>query len=414
MENIDGRHHGSETADLNIGVSKPVVHTQQLTRTNSNESLLALTSTNQNMPNIQGHAILVSGTSHEPTPVLIQGSQQVNPNRMVQPRMVDIPQGQPTHMNTGTPIRPPVMPPNTGSSNPPRVPIGFVERAPQIFTAKSRFEGDNKGLQKMHEPGEPTNYENYQVCSGKCSGWIGTYLPCLCCCSNPYQRVQEGYSGIITRFGKFYKLVGPGLHYLIPELDQLSLIDKREKVSQLKQQNVVTLDNASLTIDAILYYKIVNSYKSKFAAVNLTESIQDLGITTLRNVVGKMTVQQFLELQDHLAEQIEAEIAHVAATWGVKVMRLLVQDVFLPQQFRKTFSTGAVAKRISEAQVINSKADVQVAKLLKDASDALNTDAAFQIRYIDALENIAKNPNPKMIFFPADYQHVGTANADLL
>lgn len=314
------------------------------------------------------------------------------------------PGGQP-----GYPGRPGFPPQQIAPYNPQQGP-GFGQ---QRFPTVSRFEGDNKGLQNVSENG-PSTYESYQVCSAKCSSFMGTYMNCLGCWTNPYQQVPEGYSGMITRFGKFYKLVGPGLHYLLPELDTLVLIDKREKVVQLKQQNVVTMDNATLIIDAVLYYKIKNSYKSKFAAVNLSESINDLSITTLRNIVGRMTVQMFLERQDHLAESIEAEISHVADTWGVKVTRLQVQDVYLPQQFRNTFSTGAVAKRISEAQVINSKAEVQVAKLLKEASDALNTEAAFQIRYIDALENIAKSNNPKMIFFPADYKDVGAANTDLL
>lgn len=351
----------------------------------------------------------------EPWQVLFQGTQE-NQHNMIQPGMINIIHGQPTYnMNTSTvtPLKPPVMPPGYGMNNPQRIPV-VMGAHPQAFPNVSRFHGDNIGLQNLHDSGEPTNYEKYQVCAGTCSGWIGTWLPCLPCCSNPYQRVPEGYSGVITRFGKFYKLIGPGLHYLLPSLDQLSLIDKREKVSELKEQSVVTVDNATLTIDAVLYYKIVNSYKSKFAAANLTESIQDLGMTTLRNVVGKMSVQQFLELQDHLAEQIEAEMTHVAATWGIKVMRLQVQDVFLPPQFRKAFQTGVVAKRISEAKVIHSTADVHVAKLLKDASDALNTEAAFQIRYIDALEDIARSGTQKMIFFPSDYKDVGASNNDLL
>lgn len=367
-------------------------------------------------------------------PTFIQMTPQGMPNQpMMQPHMVPMPGqsmqyggpgpqnprvhpmgigfGVPQHGNMAGPPGRPNFPPQQIAPYPynPQQGPGYG----QGFPTMSRFHGDNKGLQNVSD-NQPSNYESYQVCSSKCSSWMGTWMNCLGCFTNPYQMVPEGYSGIITRFGKFYKLIGPGLHYLLPELDQLSLIDKREKVVQLKQQNVVTIDNASLIVDAVLYYKIINSYKSKFSAANLSVSIQDLSITTLRNVVGRMTVQQFLERQDHLAEQIEAEIAHIAATWGVKVTRLQVQDVFLPPQFRSSFSTGAVAKRISEAQVINSKAEVEVAKLLKDASDALNTEAAFQIRYIDALENISKSSNPKMIFFPADYQDVGRANVDLL
>lgn len=283
----------------------------------------------------------------------------------------------------------------------------------QFPTVQNRFHGDNKGLQNVQDTG-PSNYESSQVCLGKCSGCMGAYLPCLGCCTNPYQTVPEGFSGIVMRFGKFYKLVGPGMHYLLPDLDTLELVDKREKVVELKHQTVVSKDNTSFMLDAVLYYRINNSYKSRFAVSSLKISLMDLAVTTLRNAVGKMTMQQFLEQKEHLAEHIEADISHIAETWGVKVLRVLVQDVYLPQEFRNTFSSGAVAKRISEAQVIASKAEVEVAKLLKDAAAALSTDAAFQIRYITALEAISKSSNPKMIFFPADFTDVGTANGDLL
>jgi erythrocyte band 7 integral membrane protein len=279
----------------------------------------------------------------------------------------------------------------------------------------NRFANDNKGLQNMQAGNDEGGaYGESQKCWGQCTGWCGTWLPCLCCCPNPYQTIPEGWNGIIMRFGKFYKLVGPGMHYLIPDLDVLALIDKREKVCELKQQNVVSKDNTSFRVDAVLYYKITNAYKSKFNVTNLVAAIQDLAVTTLRNAVGRMTIQQFLELRDHFADQIEEEIAHIAEAWGLKVIRVLVQDVHLPMEFRNTFSTGAVSKRISEAQVIASKAEVEVARLMRDAAEALSTDAAFQIRYIDALESITTSANPKMIFFPASYNDVGTANADLL
>jgi len=125
-------------------------------------------------------------------------------------------------------------------------------------------------------------------------------------------------------------------------------------------------------------------------------------------------MQQFLELREHFSEQIEKEISPIVETWGVHVTRVLVQDVTLPPEFRANFSSSAVMKKISEAQVISSKADVEVAKLMRDAAEALSTDAAFQIRYIDALEVITKSNNPKMVFFPASYTDVGTANHNLL
>jgi len=304
-----------------------------------------------------------------------------------------------------------------GGPGMPGQPMGgqLQMRPINAYQQPNRFANDNKGLQNMTAgDAEGGAYGESQKCWGQCTGCLGTWLPCVCCCPNPYQTVPEGWNGIIMRFNKFYKLVGPGMHYLIPDVDVLVPIDKREKVIDLKQQGVVSKDNTSFRVDAVLYYKVTNAYKSKFGVSNLVAAIQDLAVTTLRNAVGRMTIQQFLELRDHFADQIEGEITHVAETWGVKVNRVLVQDVHLPLEFRSTFSTGAVSKKISEAQVITSKAEVEVARLMRDAAEALSTDAAFQIRYIDALESIAHSANPKMVFFPANYNDVGTANNDLL
>jgi len=396
----------------------------------------------RNVPNNHGQPINPTYSQGYPT--------NVNPNQMQRGQFgppTNFPQGHPQGGQPIQPNHPQLIHPNMGGPSGPTNP-GFpmsqqgmpggpqfypgnqgMQRPPQFGqfggpntdqpSNVNRFQYDNRGLQNAQQGGQASDgsggaYGSTQKCWGTCTGCLGTWVPCLCCCPNPYKTVPEGFAGIIMRFGKFFKIIGPGMHYLIPELDTLVLIDKREKVVELKQQSVVSKDNTSFRVDAVLYYKITNTYKSKFGVFNLEMALRELSTTTLRNAVGRMTIQQFLELRDQFADQIENEISTITENWGAKIIRVLVQDVHLPPEFRNTFSTSAVTKRISEAQVITSKAEVEVARLMRDAADALSTDAAFQIRYIDALENITMNANPKMIFFPANYTDVGTANEDLL
>jgi len=308
----------------------------------------------------------------------------------------------------------------------PRPPVGNQMGAPQMpgpgqgFNqpllgggAPNRFGADNRGIPTGEESSGGA-YGTVQTTWGDCTGFLATYLPCCCCCfSNPYEIVPEGFSGVIQRFGKFYKLVGPGQHYLNRDVDTLVLVDKREKVLDLKKQAVVSKDNTTFGIDAVVYYRVVNTYKSRYAVVNLQHSIEDLAITTLRNVIGKFTLQEFLQKREEIAELVEHNVQEPATNWGASVHRVLVQDVILPVEARALFSTGALSKKIAEAQVITAKADVEAARLMKEAADALNTEAALQIRYIDALDSVAKSTNPKMIFFPADYRDVGTVNDHL-
>lgn len=276
-----------------------------------------------------------------------------------------------------------------------------------------RFGADNRGI-PVQEESSGGVFGATQTTYGNCTGYLAAFLPCICCClSNPYEIVPEGFAGIIQRFGKFYKLVGPGQHFLNKEVDVLILVDKREKLFELKRQAVVSKDNTSFLIDAVVYYKVVNTCKSKYAVANLEHSIEDLAVTTLRNVIGKLTLQEFLQKRDEITEQIALIVKEPAQNWGTEVHRVLVQDVLLPPEARTAFSTGVLSRKIAEAQVIGAKADVEAARLMKEAADALNTQAALQIRYLEALDHVSKSSNPKMVFFPADYKDVGTVNDDV-
>jgi len=311
------------------------------------------------------------------------------------------------HSNMGFPGPRMPGPQNQGGQMPG---YGQGVNQPLLGGSPNRFGADNRGIPTGAESSGGA-YGTVQTSYGECTGFLATWVPCCCCCfSNPYEIVPEGFSGVIQRFGKFYKLVGPGQHYLNRDVDTLFLVDKREKVMDLKKQAVVSKDNTTFGIDAVVYFRVVNTYKSRYAVVNLQHSIEDLALTTLRNVIGKFTLQEFLQKREEIAELVEHNVQEPAANWGASVHRVLVQDVILPVEARALFSTGALSKKIAEAQVISAKADVEAARLMKEAADALNTEAALQIRYIDALDSVSKSNNPKMIFFPADYREVGTVN----
>jgi len=275
-------------------------------------------------------------------------------------------------------------------------------------TGQARFgPGENPAL-NIDPNANGGTYQDTQECWGKCTGWCNTYL-CCCCCEPPYKLVPQGSTGIIQRFGKFHKLVPPGMHYLIPELDTLVLVDKREQVFLLKKQVVQTRDNFTITIDALLFYKVVDSYKSKFAVTNMPLALKDLTETVLRNAIGKVTMQELLEKKEELSESIMEQVTAPAFNWGVAVTRALIQEIFFPREQLGNMSQGAIAKKIAEAKIIQSQADVESARLMKEASSILATEAAMQIRYIEALESIARTGNNKYVFFPADYREIGSS-----
>jgi erythrocyte band 7 integral membrane protein len=252
-------------------------------------------------------------------------------------------------------------------------------------------------------------YEGCQTTCGDIKGFLGTYV-CQCCCPNPYKIVLQGFTGVIVRFGKFKSLVGPGIHYVNVDVDVLRLVDKREKTVDLSNQIVVSKDNMSLRINAILFYKIFDTYKSQFKAGDVGLLMRDLAQTTLRGMIGRLTMQEFLEKREALDKMILESMSKITVNWGVELKRVLVQDIQLPIEFRGTMSTTAIEKRISEAKLITAQADVESARLMKEMGELLNTNAALQIRYLETLNQISKSGNPKLVLFPTNYESIGFDN----
>ena len=342
------------------------------------------------------------GMMHEQRPMF-----QGGPGTMHQGGMMY--QGGPGMMHQGGPGGPGMFAGNPGMQQ--RGPGGQGQGMtnPSMIPNSGRFAPTTVSSQTDQQG----TYAQTQECWGNCCGFISTYI-CPCCCNPPYQTVPQGHAGIIQRFGKFYRLVAPGMHYLNPDLDTLVLVDRRERVHNLHRQKVVTRDNITTTIDAVLYFKVVDSYKSKFAVTNLEAAMVDLVQTTLRNVIGRMSLQDMLEKREELSEKIMEYVTAPAFDWGAKVMRVLIQDIFLPDDQKANMSQGAISKKIAEAKVIQSQADVEAARLMREAAQILSTDAAMQIRYVESLEILSRTGNPKMVFFPADYREIGSMNEHIL
>ena len=258
---------------------------------------------------------------------------------------------------------------------------------------------NNTASQKIQEEEGAICFKSCKNCYGACCGWISSYI-CCCFCESPYKEVPESRSGIILRFGKFFKLVGPGLVYLNPETDSLMLIDKRERLIKLPSQHVVTKDNVSIKIDAVLYFSINDSHKSQFAVQNLEFSLAELAVSSLRNTVGVLTLQQLLQERDNIEDKMIPLILKPSRSWGCTVTRVLIQDLFLPQDIQISMSSATTAKKLGEAKLISSQANVKIAKFMREAAESLNSDAAMQIRLIQSLESLTQLSTSKIVFFP--------------
>ncbi len=242
-------------------------------------------------------------------------------------------------------------------------------------------------------------YENCLKSYGNCQGVVCTWL-CCCCGGAAYKQVGEAQFGIVTEFGKYIKLLPPGLHYLNPVTEKIRYFDIRERVIDLSKQSLLTKDNVSVMVDAILYCKVVDVYKAAFDVENMDVAMKEITKTTLKDVFGHVTLQEAFESREKISEQIRDILDPIAETWGADVTRVLIQEIILSQDLATGLSSAATAKRVAEGKIIEAQANVDSAKLMREASDVLNTPAAMQIRYLDAISGLASAPNTKIVFLP--------------
>lgn len=245
---------------------------------------------------------------------------------------------------------------------------------------------------------EPNTYQRILENCGSFFGIWGTF--CFCC-SNPYKEVQEGEVGLIQTFGKLSKCCEPGLNYVNTWSEKLIRVNIKTIINEIPAQSCFTRDNVSVTITSVVYYNIIDPQKAIFSISNIHDAIVERTQTTLRDVIGNRVLQDVVEKREEIADSIEQIISKTAFDWGVNVESILIKDLQLPSSVQSSLSKAAEARRVGEAKIINAKAEVESAKQMRKASDILSSPAALQIRYLDALQNMSKNPGTRVIFMPS-------------
>lgn len=242
---------------------------------------------------------------------------------------------------------------------------------------------------------------------------IGTCgaIPCCVVCPNPYKPVNQGNVGLVTKFGRFARAVDPGLVYVNPLSEHLVQVDIKIQIVEVPKQVCMTKDNVSLQLTSVIYYRITSPHKAAFSISNIRQALVERTQTTLRHVVGARVLQDVIERREEIAQSIREIIEETALGWGVEVESMLVKDIIFSQDLQDSLSMAAQSKRTGEAKVIAARAEVEAAKLMRQAADILSSAPAMQIRYLEAMQSMAKSANSKVIFLPAQNQTVQNALA---
>jgi len=234
---------------------------------------------------------------------------------------------------------------------------------------------------------------------GSCIGTMGAF-PCCVICPNPYKSVSQGKVGLITKFGRFYRAVDPGLVKINPLSERLIQVDVKIQIVEVPKQVCMTKDNVTVHLTSVIYYHIISPHKAAFGISDVRQALVERTQTTLRHVVGARVLQDVIERREEVAQSIGEIIEDVASGWGVKVESMLIKDIIFSNELQDSLSMAAQSKRIGESKIIAARAEVESAKLMRQAADILSSAPAMQIRYLEAMQAMAKSANSKVIFLP--------------
>ncbi|KAJ5888560.1 hypothetical protein N7495_008601 [Penicillium taxi] len=248
-------------------------------------------------------------------------------------------------------------------------------------------------------------YSSMMHSLGQCIGFWGA-VPC-CICSNPFKEVQQGQVGLVSRFGRFERSVDPGLVKVNPLSEKLITVDVKIQIVEVPRQVCMTKDNVTLNLTSVIYYQVVSPHKAVFGISNVRQALVERTQTTLRHVIGARVLQDVIERREEIAQSTSEIIEEVASGWGVQVESMLIKDIIFSDDLQDSLSMAAQSKRIGESKVIAARAEVESAKLMRQAADILSSAPAMQIRYLEAMQAMAKSANSKVIFLPGMSHNMG-------
>lgn len=234
---------------------------------------------------------------------------------------------------------------------------------------------------------------------GAVAGCFGQ-LPFCFCCPNPFKEIEQGSVGLISRFGQFYRSEDPGLVRINPCSESLRRVDVRIRSQAIPNQSVITRDSVSVGVESVVFWHISNPYRAAFGITDVKEALIERAQTTLRNVVGGRTLQSLVSDREQVALEVQEIVGDIAEKWGVQVESILIKDILFSKELQESLSSAAKQKRIGESKVIAAQAEVDSARLMRQAADILASKGAMQIRALESLQAMARTANSKVIFVP--------------
>lgn len=213
------------------------------------------------------------------------------------------------------------------------------------------------------------------------------------------KQIDEYQRGILFSFGKFSRILKPGWHIVFPIINRVVKVDIRTKTVDVPEQEAITRDNVSIRINAVLYYKIFDASKAVISVENYNYAVSQLAQTTMRNVVGSVTLDELLSERDKLSTQICQIVDEATDPWGIKVENVELKDIALPEELKRVISRVAEAEREKQAVITKSQGEVEASENLARAAEVMgSTPGALHLRTLATLNDLSSDQSNTVIF----------------
>jgi len=216
---------------------------------------------------------------------------------------------------------------------------------------------------------------------------------------NMIKVLREYERGVIFRLGRLIGLKGPGLIILIPGIDKMVRVDLRVITYDIPPQDVITRDNVSLKVNAVLYFQVVDANRAIVSVANFFEATSQIAQTTLRSVLGQQQLDDLLANREKINSELQQIIDEQTEPWGVKVSVVEVKNVDLPPEMTRAIAKQAEAERERRSKVIHAEGEAQAAQKLAEAATIIATAPnAMQLRFLQTLVEVSAEKNSTIIF----------------
>jgi regulator of protease activity HflC (stomatin/prohibitin superfamily) len=211
--------------------------------------------------------------------------------------------------------------------------------------------------------------------------------------------------GVVLRFGIFKGVRQPGLNFIIPFVDELIRVDTRVITMDIPPQDIITRDNVSIKVNAVLYFRVVDPSQAVLTVENFLYATSQIAQTTLRSVCGEAELDDLLAKREQINMRVQEILDRHTDPWGIKVSTVEVKDIDLPQEMRRAMARQAEAERERRAKIIQAEGEYQAAEKITAAAGIMSKEnMSLQLRYLETLKQISSENNSTILFpMPIDF-----------